>query len=143
MTLSRALIASLLCGIITALLIIVFALLYRSSTDFEQIKAVGPIAISIGIPIIMAVAGIIYFLLVHHVSKGELIYLLFFSILTIAGILFEMNPKSPTGETLLTLPHGFLFGIIAITGVAVCILLPYLAHHPKLYLTSDQMKWEK
>ena len=142
MSLSRALIAGLFCGIISALLIIVFAFFYRTSTNFEKISAIGPIAIFIGTPILMAGIGWIYFLLVHYLSKGETIYKMVFAVLTIFGLLVILNLKPSGGETLLSMPHGFLFGLIAICGIAACFFIPYLAHHPRIYMTAGEMKWE-
>lgn len=143
MSLSRALTAGAFSGIITALFIITYTYFYREATDFEKITSIGPVTIFIGIPLLMVIAGSIYFILVHYLLKGELIYITLFSLAVIAGILFTLNLQASGTQKVLTQPEGLVFGIIIITGIAVCIFFPYLAHHPRIYMTKDQMDWEK
>ncbi len=143
LSLSSSLLAGLLSGIISALLIVIFIYLYRKATGYDQINAIDPMLVFIGLPVIMIIAGSIYYLLVRNVVKGELIFIMLFSLITIVGILVVTNLKSSGNETLLTIPNGLLFGLFILTGLSICVFLPYLAHHPRLFLTSEQLKWEE
>jgi len=137
---ARALIAGLFCGFISAGLIILYAMIYREVTGFGKIIAIGPLAVFIGVPITLVIISSFYFLFVHFLAKGELLYKILFSLLTIGGILIITNFDLSGGGTLLSLPHGFLFGLIIITGLNAAFFLPYLAHHPKIYLTAGEIK---
>ena len=143
MTLSRALVASLLDGLITALAIIVFTYIYREITGYEQIDAINPLLVFIGAPILLLLAGGVYFLLVHNLFRGELLFITLFTALTLVGVGSVVNLQSGTNEGLLSTSHGLLFGTILIAGFACVILLPYLTHHPGIYFTQREEKWEE
>lgn len=138
-TLTRALLAGLFCGLLTSVAVVLYTLIYRDSTNLEKFIIISPVPIFIGIPLLMIVSGIIYFLLVSYVARGETWFVILFIALMLAALIADM---SPAGKTLVTTPHGLLFGISAITGLAACIFLPYLAHHPRIYMTAGEMKWE-
>lgn len=143
MSFSRALLAGVFCGFFTSIAVVLYTLFYREETDFNSLTGINPTVIYIAIPALIVIAGIIYFLLVHNVAKGELLFIALFAALLIFGVVADMNLHPSSGGALLTMPEGLLFGMEIITGLAICLFLPYLAHHPKIYMTEDQMEWEK
>lgn len=122
----------------TAVLITIFGYIYRKTTGFEGIDVLSPLILFTGVPMLLIISGGIYYLLVHYVANGERLYLALVIICTLASIAFVLS----SGAGGFTVPHGLLAGALLITGLADLLLLPFLVHHPKLYLTSDQMKWE-
>lgn len=141
MSFPQALIAGFFCGFITSFIIILFEGIYRVDTGLEKISSVDPLLIAVGTPIAIVLISCVYFLFVHYLSKGELLYKIILLLLTIGSLLLLTNLQTGNGETILTAPHGLLFGIIAITGLADIFFLPYLAHHPGIYLTKDELKF--
>ena len=71
-TFPKSLLAGLLAGIITALLNLTYMIVYRESTNFATDLIVMPLTIFIGYPILMALAGSVYFLLQKHFQSGML-----------------------------------------------------------------------
>ena len=142
MSLSRLLLAGLLCGIITAIIDVVYAGIYRDATDLEKYSGIGPTIIFIAIPLTFLIVSGFYYLLVHYFNKGELFFIAVFAVVALIGITIDMNFRHSVGQTLMTTAHGLFFGMEIITGLAICILLPYFAHHPRIYMTKDEMNWE-
>ena len=142
-SLSRGLLAGVLCGIITAVVVALYVYFYRTDTNLEKFAALGPTVIFTGVPLLLIIAGTIYYILVHYLGKGETLYILLFTVLTIINILLVLNLTPSGEESLLSIPHGILFGTIIITGLSACIFLPYLAHHPKIFMTSEEIKLEE
>lgn len=141
-TLSRALLASLFSGFITAIAIILYSYFYREGTGFEGYDVVlSPIPIFIGIPLLQIIGGTIYFLLVNNIAKGEILFIAIITILMFAGLFTEINLSASGGQPLLTIPHGLLFGMEIIIGLSLSVFLPFLAHHPKIYMTSEELMW--
>jgi hypothetical protein len=141
MSFPRALIAGFFCGFITAIVIILFEAIYRMDTGLEKIGSIDPLTLAVGTPIAIVLISCVYFLFVHYLSRGELLYKILLLVLTIGGLMLLINLQASNRETILTLPNGLLFGIIGITGLADIFFLPYLAHHPGIYLTRDELKF--
>ena len=142
MTFSRALLAGVLCGIVTAIFIAGYAGIYRNETDFEKLAGINPTIIFAFVPLVTVIAAVIYYLLVHYFGKGEVFFETVFIVLMLIAVAKDIRFHRSVGETLMTTANGFLFGLEIITGLAICIFLPYLAHHPKIYMTNDELKWE-
>jgi hypothetical protein len=142
MSLPRALLAGVLCGIITALAVLLYTLFYRKETGFENLSIIGPVPIFVSIPLLLVIAGGIYFIMVHYIRKGEILFIVMFAAILFTGIAMDINFHPETGSKLFSAPNGLLFGIELISGLAICIFLPYLAHHPSIYMTPERLKWE-
>ncbi len=142
MSLSRGLLGGILCGIITAVIVALYVYFYRTDTNLEKFAVLGPTIIFTGVPLLLVIAGVVYYLFVHYFAKGETLYVILFSVLTIVNILLILNLTPVGKESLLSIPHGILFGTVLITGLSACIFLPYLVHHPKIFMTGEEIKLE-
>ncbi len=74
---SRALLAGLICGIIAALLNVIYDFYYRRITGFDTDKLISPFPIFIGFPLLMVITGMIFLGLVEYI-KGENFFLLYY-----------------------------------------------------------------
>jgi hypothetical protein len=141
-TLGRGLLAGLLTGLITAVIIVIFNILYRRSADFYAFEVVMPVTIFMVFPLFDLLAGGVYFLFVDHLHKGNLLFRTIFILLTLTGA--GVTALTGQGETpALGGFRGLVLGIELICGGLTAVLLPYLAQHPRIYLTSSDIKGEE
>jgi hypothetical protein len=141
-TLGRGLLAGLLTGLLNAVIIIIFNVLYRRSAEFYAFEIVMPVTIFMVFPLFDLLAGGVYFLFVTNLHKGPLLFRAVFILLTLIGA--GITALTGQGETaVLGGFRGLFFGIELICGGLTALLLPYLAQHPRLYLTSSDIKGEE
>ena len=139
---TRSLIAGLITGILAAIANFFFVLIYRSSTSVNAYEyIISPVFIGIGFPILLSFSGLIYFVMNRYLPKGGRWYSVFIALLTLFAILCDLLSRG-TGS-LLAGSKGLLFGIVTITGLVAAFLLPYLARHPKLFMTQDGIRETK
>ena len=132
--LSKAVLGSLLTGIIVTVVNLIYDHVYRSITNyyFSEIFSIYAL-ISFSILICMA-GGIIYFLLNKYFAKGTVIYIILFVALTVAGLFMHMSSYMPNGEPISSGGiKGLKIGLDIITGDSAAFLVPYLAEHPKIW----------
>lgn len=139
---SRCLLAGLLCGVVTALIVIIYALFYRDITDFEKYTALSPVVIFIAMPVVMVVIAVIYFIFVHYIKQGEFLFITLFLALMLTSLLFTVNVPPGGNKIFLTRAHGLFAGMELIIALAACVFLPYLVRHPRIYMTYRQINWE-
>lgn len=142
-SISRILLAGLFCGVATALIANIYFFIYKGSTGIEPGWLINPVIILVSVPAIVVIASIIYYFIVYYFEKKEslFIYLTVALVLISAGLILSL-PYS--GEkSVVTLNDGLLLGIIVITGISTCVFFPYLVHHPKIYMTYNQMYWHR
>lgn len=132
---SRSIIAGLICGIIAAVLNAVYNYYYRSGTGFESEKLINPFAIFTAFPLVVVIAGIIFFEMVEFLKRGRLLFTLLFIVLTLAAILLCL---SGTGSEVSGI-SGLLMGMAVITGLIISFLLPFLATHPKIFMEDEEL----
>src|SRR5262245_58868712 len=101
LSLSRALLAGLLCGIITAMVIGIFVVLYRDKTDFERLLGLNSTVIFAFIPLVVLIAAGIYYLLAHYYKNGEALFIILFIGLLLFGLVKDMSFHRSLGETLM------------------------------------------
>jgi hypothetical protein len=133
---SRALMAGVVCGVIAALLNAVYDLFYRTSTGFESDKLISPVPIFFAIPVVMMVAGIIFFEMVEFIKVGRLLFTAIFLVLTVIAIVFDVSARGESGA--MSGRSGLLLGIVIVTGLVVAFLLPFLATHPKIFMEQEE-----
>lgn len=130
-SLSRSLLAGLACGILAALLNVLYTYFYRKATDFSGSVLFEPLMIFIAFPLLFLVAGFIFFEMVEYIRKGRLFFtVLFLLLMVVAAILGISNY---TGEK-----EGLLLGVIAITGLLLSFLLPFLATHARIFMDQEE-----
>ena len=130
-SLSRALLAGLACGILAAILNLLYTYFYRKATTFTDTGMFEPLLIFIGFPLLFLVVAVIYYEMVEFIKKGGLIFTVLFVLIMAVGIISSITQYGRGME-------GFLLGIILITGIMMAFLLPYLATHAKIFMDKEE-----
>lgn len=130
-SLSRSLLAGLVCGIIAAFLNAGYTFFYRRATELSGYKIIEPMLIFIAFPIIFVAAGIIFFEMVENLKRGRLFFIIAFLASMVIAIIFDLQLERGIRELLL--------GIIIITGLLLSFLLPFLATHPKIFMDEEEL----
>jgi len=129
---SRSLLAGIVCGILAAILNLVYTVYYRKVTDFTGYKVVEPLLIFIAFPLLFVIAGFIFFEMVENIRKGRLYFTVLSLVMMAIALIFGLRQlERGIGD--------LLFGIILITGLIVSLLLPFLATHPKIFMDKEEL----
>jgi hypothetical protein len=141
-TFGRCLLAGLLTGIISALIVSIFNVIYRRETELIAYAVVMHLSIFMAFPFFHLVSGGFYYLFIEHLRKGTLIFVVVMLVGTVISALiteYAGNRSDPTVEAF----RGLLVGLEIIGGVLGAILIPYLVRHPSLFLTPEDIKGEE
>jgi len=141
MRLGRCILAGLFAGIITAVIVLVFNVIYREHTHLYTYAVVMPLTIFMAFPVADLVAGGVYFLFVTHLRKGRAIFTLVVLLVTALIVLITALTGSATNEEEKAF-RGLLVGLEIIEGVLAAFLIPFFANHPTLYLTDNDIRGE-
>lgn len=141
-TLGRCLLAGLMTGIVSAVVVIIFNVIYRRETAFIAYAVVMPISVFMAVPFFHLVAGGFYYLFIDHLKKGSLTYTVVSLVLTVVVIFVTEDAGNKTDSTVQTF-RGLLVGIEIIGGVLNSFLTPWLVRHPTLFLTPEDIKGEE
>ena len=95
---SRALLAGVICGLIAALVNVVYDFVYRRITDFHSDKLISPFPIFMGFPLMMAIAGIIFWILVEYLKQGKLVFTIIFFLATLVALAFDIFGQMSAGN---------------------------------------------
>jgi hypothetical protein len=133
---SRALLAGVICGIIAAALIVIYASLYKRITGFEGLGFIEPSIIFVACPLIMVFAGFVFLGMVEVFKKGELYFIVLALLLTVGAIVFDLLSKEGSA---MSGSKGLWLGIIVIGGSIISFLLPFLATHPKIFMEKEEL----
>jgi hypothetical protein len=130
-SLSRALLAGLACGILAAILNLLYSYFYRKATTFTDAGLFEPLLVFVGFPLLFIVIAVIFYEMVEYIKKGGLIFTCVFLLIMAAAIILSLSQYEKGME-------GFLLGIILITGLLIALLLPYLATHAKIFMDKEE-----
>jgi hypothetical protein len=130
---SRSLMAGFACGIVAALLTVLYSYVYRNATGFEGSVLFTPLLIFIGFPILFVITGVILYEMIDRIKNGRMWFTVLFLLLMMLALVFDVNGQSKGSE-------GLLLGIILITGLLMALLLPYLATHAKVFMDEEEFK---
>src|SRR5262249_33439639 len=135
-TLGRCLLAGLLTGIISAVIIILFNVIYRREMHFIAYAIVMPISVFMAFPFFHLVAGGFFFLFIAHLKRRSITFTILILVLTVLAVFvtaYAGDTSDPTVETF----RGLLVGLEIIGGLLTAFLTPYLVRHPTLFLTPE------
>src|SRR5689334_16489766 len=129
MRLGRCILAGLFTGIITAIIAMVFNVIYRANTHLYSYAVVMPLSIFMVFPLINLFAGGIYFLFFTHLRKGRSLFSLIVVLVTalIALITAFTGEKTDPKEEAF---RGLLLGLEIIEGIMAAVTIPFFANHP-------------
>jgi hypothetical protein len=133
--LGKSLLAGLLTGIITAVVILVFNVMYRKGNEFYTYDIVMPFSIFLFCPLFELLAGGVYYLIATHLRKGRMVFTTIFIVLTLVGALATAFTNNSHEEFTLAGFRGLFTGIELILGLLGAFLIPYFVRHPKLYMS--------
>ena len=139
MRLGRCLLAGLFTGIITAIIVIAFNVIYRGIAHLYTYAIVMPFSIFSVFPLANLAAGGIYFLFFTHLRKGRLLFSLIVVLVTaLIALITAFTGQATDHEN--EAFRGLLVGLEIIEGVMAAIMIPFFANHPTLYLTDDDIR---
>jgi hypothetical protein len=130
---SKAILAGFLSGIIAAVLNLIYSIVYRESANFANAEIIMPLTIFIGFPILLAVGGCAYFLLLKHLHAGTNWFIFFCITLLAALVAFTIMDTRQNEGSLFSGLRGLCLGMEIITCLLAAFLIPYFARHPKIY----------
>ncbi len=131
---SKTLLTGVFTGIIATCVNLVYNFIYRGMEGFYPSEIINVSSI-IFITMILFVAGALaYFMLTHFAKKGNLIYIVVFSILTLLCIYFSLYVNRSNNPVEIEKFRGLLLGTVALTGVMLAVLVPYLSKHSESYI---------
>src|SRR6266498_5608929 len=133
---SRAVLAGLLCGIIAAILIVIYSFEYRKITGFKGLGLIEPLSIFIAVPLLLVLAGFVFLGMVELFRQGELYFIVLALLLTVGTIVFELVFKE---GPVMSGSKGLILGIVAIAGLIISFLLPFLGTHPKIFMEKEEL----
>jgi len=133
---SRSVMAGAICGLVAALLNAVYDLFYRTTTGFESDKLISPVPIFVAVPVLLIIAGVIFFEMVEFIKIGKLLFTALFLALTLLAIVIDVFQNGDRNG--LSGMHGLLLGIEIVTGLIVALLLPFLATHPRIFMENEE-----
>ncbi len=139
---SRSVLSGLMAGVLAAIANFFFVVIYRLGTGVNAYEyIISPVFIGFGFPILLTLAGLIYFVMNRYLPKGVMWYSILFVLLTLLAVLIVFLSQG-TGS-IFSGSKGLLFGMIIITGLMISFLIPYLARHPKIFMTKEGVRESK
>lgn len=130
---SKSILSGLLTGIIAAVFNLIYTIVYRESADFSTAKIIMPLSIFLGFPILLMVAGYIFFLIKKHLHAGTGWFVFFSLALLAALIAVTLLDTRKDQNGLFSGVRGLCLGLEIITCLLAAFLIPFFAQHPKIY----------
>jgi len=130
--LSRGVLSGLFAGIASAVLNLIFMIIYRYSTNFSDFNGIDITVIVFGSLILSLACGIVFYFFVHYMNKGITFYRILVLFVTLCiiclGIMIRSSVIGPV-------PFEFrvlVIGTQTIIGLIAAFLIPYLFRHDSL-----------
>ncbi|HRP31420.1 MAG TPA: hypothetical protein PKV73_05995 [Agriterribacter sp.] len=125
---TKSFLTGLFVGIVITLVCLTFNLVYRTETGFMPTAIINVASIIFGVITLFIVIGIIYYALTKAFRKGELLFIVLFSLLTII-LAWQAEGVTRSVNQVMTMQfRGLLLGVILISGIGAAFLVPYLFH---------------
>lgn len=140
--LGRGILAGLFTGMITAVIILAFDIIYRGAARFYSYSIVMPVSIFMAFPLFNLVAGGVYYLFVGHLRRGRMLFSLITLLVMVLLALvtaFTGHQTDPENEKF----RGMLLGFELIEGLMAALMIPFFAGHPTLFLTDKDIRGER
>lgn len=138
-SLGRCLLAGLFTGILTAVIVLIFNVIYRRHTHFYSYDIVMPFSIFLAFPLLHLVTGGIYHLFVSHLRGGRTIFTIVFILITIISAFAIAYSGSDTPEPEINVIRGLFVGLDLIAGIMGIAFIPFFATHSRIFLTEEKV----
>jgi hypothetical protein len=131
-SLSRSLMAGFASGIVAAILNAAYNYFFRKATGFTGAGLIDPLVIFVSFPILFILTGFIFYEMIEYINRGPLLFTIIFALLILVAIILGLNQFEKGME-------GLYLGILIITGILICFLLPFLATHPRIFMDQEEL----
>lgn len=128
---SKAFLTGLFVGIVSTFICLTYNLVYRTETGFMPTAIINVASIIFGVNILFIVIGIIYYALIKAFRRGELLFILLFSLATIFLAWQAEGVSRSVNHEMTVQFRGLLLGVIVIMGIGASFLIPFLFHNKK------------
>jgi|SRR5690606_26428989 len=125
---SKAFLTGVFVGIVSTFVCLTYNLIYRAETGFVPTDIINVASIIFGVNILFIVIGLIYFALTQASGKGELIFIILFSLLTVFLAWQAEGVNRSVNHEMTVAFRGLLLGVIIIMGIGATFLMPFLFH---------------
>jgi hypothetical protein len=130
--LSRGVLSGLFTGIVSAAVNLLFMLIYRGITGFQDFNGIDITVIIFGSMLLSIACGIIFYFFVHYMKKGISFYRIIVFAITVLIVYFGLTlRRSIIGDV----PNEFrvlVIGTQVFIGLLAAFLIPYLFRHDRL-----------
>lgn len=131
---TRGILGGLFVGIATAILGLVFDILYRKITQYQFSEYININSIIFFCIPTLVVGGIVYSIIMEFTKRGLLIYTVLCLILTVVVAFIPLGPNMlPSGEAMPSSARGLTMGLEILTGLMGTFALPYFARHQEIW----------
>lgn len=131
---SKTLLTGVFAGIIATCVNLVYNFIYRGMEGFYPSEIINVSSIIFVTMIIFVVGALAYFMLSNLGRQGNFIYIVIFSVLTLLCIYFSLHVNRSNNPLEITQFRGLLLGTVALTGIMLAVLVPYLSKHSESYV---------
>lgn len=128
---SKSILTAVFLGILTTVICLTYNAIFREITGFYLSSYINVSTLIFGVNIVFLIIGFIYYGFVQSNNKGENIFIVLFSLLTIfLGWQSMIVNRSPDPKINLQF-HELLLGVVIIIGVMASFGIPFLFHNKK------------
>ena len=131
---SKTLLTGVFTGIIATCVNLLYNFIYRGIEGFYLSEIINVSSIIFMTMILFVVGALAYFMLTRSTKQGNLIYIVVFSILTLLCIYFSLHVNRSNNPLEIEQFRGLLLGTVALTGLMLAVLVPYLSKHSESYI---------
>ena len=131
---SRTLLTGVFTGIIATCVNLVYNFIYRGVEGFYPSEIINVSSIIFMTMIIFVAGALAFYMLNNTVKGGNVVYILVFSLLTIICLYFSSHVNRSSNPIEIVQFRGLLLGTVALTGVMLTVLVPYLSKHSEFFV---------
>lgn len=128
---SKSILTALFAGIVATLICLGYNIYYRESTHFPLASIINVSSLIFFVNFLFIVIGVIYYLLIKTMKKGEMVFIILFILLTIF-LGWRGTYSHRSDDPLLNHEfHHLLTVMIIVMGLAASVGVPFLFHNKK------------
>jgi hypothetical protein len=128
---TKTILTSVFAGLIATVICLFYDIFFRESTNYHPADYINVSSLIFGVNLLFLVFGIIYYLFLSSMKKGETVFIILMVLLTAISMWGTLGINSmPTHELNMDF-RGLLGGTVVIIGLCAFALVPYLYHSKK------------
>lgn len=130
---SKALLSGLFAGIFATFANLIFNFIFRGLTQYNPSAIINVSSIIIMSVLLVTIAGVIFYLFHHYIKGGDILFRIFFAVITVIAVYYAMQVQRSSDATISKQFQELLSGVIIILGGFIVLYVPYLFNHEKVY----------